>query len=219
MKRKTFERGFTLVEILIALVLSSMLMLGLVIALATFGATSERIEKRTHASDDVRLVFAFLERSLSHAARRARRDIAIGPDVGEQIWFNGEHTRLEWLGLMPARHGVGGLMHFLLTLEMIEGQQALMLRFSPYDVGGEGPEWASTEPQILILGVESLSVAYQPLAEEEWLPDWGGQAELPGRISITLALPGEVWAPLVVSVFGAREVALLNERKKWLVRV
>ena len=45
-------RGFTLVEVLVAMVLLSLLMLALTGALRAMGQTEERVEQRVAAADD-----------------------------------------------------------------------------------------------------------------------------------------------------------------------
>ena len=54
-------RGFTLIEVLIALTLLSLLMLALTGAMRAMGQTSERVEQRIEAEDDYRIAQAFLD--------------------------------------------------------------------------------------------------------------------------------------------------------------
>lgn len=67
----TRARGFTLIEVVVALTLLAVILAGLIGALATFARSASRIDERTLASDDVRLVYAFLRQSLGER-RRAR---------------------------------------------------------------------------------------------------------------------------------------------------
>ena len=107
-------RGFTLVEVVVALALLAVILTGLISALVTFARTSDRVDQRTQAGDDVRLVYAFLSQSLGPADPRMRTR----PDDAVTLsWMQGTATELVWLGLMPARHGVGGLFHLRLGFQ------------------------------------------------------------------------------------------------------
>src|SRR5690606_12773843 len=99
------DNGFTLIEVVVALVLLAVILTGLVSALVTFARTGERVDQRTLAGDDVRLVYAFLKQSLEPASPRVRTRPR---DSAAVSWLQGTDSELEWLGLMPARHGVGG---------------------------------------------------------------------------------------------------------------
>ena len=60
-------RGFTLVEVMVALVVLSLLMLGTLSALRTFGDTQTRIKATAQQTDQVRQVSQFLRNTLRQA--------------------------------------------------------------------------------------------------------------------------------------------------------
>lgn len=198
------SRGFTLIEVVIALTLVAVILTGLVSALVSFGKTSTRIEERSLASDDVRLVYAFLEQSLGAAAPRVRVRPEDSVPVG---WFEGSGTELEWLGLMPARHGVGGLYHLRLG---VEGGRRLVLHYLPYAGDDPPPDWGAAESHLLLAGVTAFDLAYRALDEDEWRAEWSATEVLPARVKVGLAVRGQAWPELIVPVLEAQPRPDLN---------
>lgn len=79
-------RGFTLIEVLIALTLLSLLMLALTGAMRAMGQTSEGVERRIEAEDDYRIAQAFLRDILAQASARVSDQAAAG---GRRGWSVG----------------------------------------------------------------------------------------------------------------------------------
>lgn len=197
-------RGFTLIEVVIALTLVAVILTGLVSALVSFGKTSTRVEERALTSDDVRLVYAFLEQSLSAAAPRVR----VRPDDLVPVsWLEGSGTELEWLGLMPARHGVGGLYHLRLG---VERGRRLVLYYLPYAGDDPPPDWGAAESHLLLDGVTAFDLAYRALDEDEWRAEWSATEVLPARVKVGLAVRGQAWPELIVPVLEAQPRPDLN---------
>lgn len=203
----TPERGFTLVEVLIALTLMATLMVGLVAALATFGQTGSRLEERSLASDDARLVQGFLRQSLGAAsARQHARD----GDLAQASWFVGEANQLEWLGLMPARHGVGGLSHLRLRVEGGREHTRLMLDYRPYE-GDDAGATAVEYSHQLAEGQISLEFAYRALGQDEWQSAWQEASVLPGHVLVRVQDDKLVWPELIVNILNAQPVVDVNQ--------
>ena len=192
------SRGFTLIEVVIALTLVAVILTGLVSALVSFGKTGSRLEERTLVSDDVRLVYAFLEQSLGAAAPRVR----MRPEDAVPVsWFQGTATELEWLGLMPARHGVGGLYHLRLGVERgAGGRRRLMLYYLPYAGDDPPPDWSAAESHLLLDGVTGFDLAYRALDEDEWRAEWRDSEIQPARVRVGLTVRGQIWPALIVPV-------------------
>ena len=202
------ESGFTLIEVVVALVLLAVILTGLVSALVTFARTGERVDERTLAGDDVRLVYAFLKQSLEPASPRVR----VRPEDAVAVsWLQGTESGLEWLGLMPARHGVGGLYHLRLGVEKApEGGRRLMLYYLPYAGDDQQPDWSLAGSHLLLEAVTGLEISYRALDETEWRTEWLEAQVLPARVRISLAQGGSAWPALVVPVLGAQPRADVN---------
>lgn len=200
--------GFTLIEVVVATALLAVILTGLVSALVTFARTGERIEQRTLASDDVRLVYAFLEQSLGPASARAQTQADDNALVG---WLQGTDTGLEWLGLMPARHGVGGLYHLRLGAERSGDRSQLMLYYLPYAGEDPPPDWSQASAHLLLDGLTRLAISYRAVGEPEWRGEWLDTPVLPARVQIDLARDGIPWPPLVVPILAAEPRADIDQ--------
>ena len=197
-------RGFTLIEVVVALALLAVILTGLIGALVTFGRSASRVEERTLASDDVRLVYAFLHQSLGEASPRLHER---PEDSAAVSWLRGDDAGVEWLGLMPARHGVGGLHHLRLGRDE-DGD--LILHYLPYTGDDPPPDWSAAGAHLLLRGLTGFAIAYRALDELDWRPAWVDAEVLPARVRIAVTRPGEVWPELVVPVLAAEPLADVN---------
>ncbi|WP_051236187.1 prepilin-type N-terminal cleavage/methylation domain-containing protein [Ottowia thiooxydans] len=192
-------RGFTLVEVLIALTLLSLLMLGLTGAMRAMSQTSEGIERRIDATDRLRVASALLNSVLSEASVRRLPDGA----NRQAIFFEATPNSLAWIGVMPARYGVGGRHYMRLALE---GSQ-VVLRYAPWTGAPVYSEWASASAQVVAETVSGFDLRYLEPESLQWLaawppPDLRPNVVLPSAIEATIHGVNPPWPSLVVSVRG-----------------
>lgn len=199
-------RGFTLIEVVVALSLLAVILTGLLSALVTFANSASRVDERILAGDDARLIQVFLRQSLGEASPQLRQR---PEDSALVSGLRGTSTELEWLGLMPARHGIGGLYHLWLG---VGDEGDLVLRYLPY-VGDRAPDWRAARTHVLLPGPSRLDLAYQPLDEREWRANWLDAQVLPARVRIALAREDEVWPALVVPLLAAEPLVGVNRSK------
>lgn len=189
--------GFTLVEVVIALSLVSLVMLGLIGAMRTFGDSATRLEARSLTMDELRIVPPFLDSILARASLRGMTSAAATEPVG---MFRGAATSAEWLGVMPGRHGVGGMSHMRLALETLYDESALTLRVRPFVGDDEIPAWSAAEPEVVINRVEIMRLRYLPAEGGEWLETWDDPASLPGWVSLEVVTRTGPWPMMVFRV-------------------
>ena len=201
-------RGFTLIEVLIALTLLSLLMLALTGAMRAMGQTSERVEQRIEAEDDYRIAQAFLRDILAQASARVSDQMAAG-GAQRAVFFAGQPAALAWIGIMPARFGVGGRHYMRLALERGDGGSQLVLRYAPWNGAPTFDAWGQAEGRVLAAPVSALALRYQDPASGQWSPVWpppGVAANdlpvsgLPAAVAIELAGPAPAWPPIVVAL-------------------
>lgn len=200
--------GFTLVEVVIAISLVSVIMLGLITAFVTFGNTGASLDRRAMASDDVRLVYGFLRESLASASSRLYLREHDGANVPA---FAGGDVSLAWLGLMPARHGVGGLYHMRIDLERDDRASRLVLRYRPFRADEPEPDWSDAAEHLLLDEVSELSIAYRRVGSEQWHAEWYDEQVLPGHVRIGLSLAESQWPALVVRVLAGERGVVLDD--------
>ncbi|MDR0635275.1 MAG: prepilin-type N-terminal cleavage/methylation domain-containing protein [Azoarcus sp.] len=202
-RRPAGAPGFTLIEVIIALTLMSLIMLGLVSAFATLGKTAARLDAHAGKSGREWLLGEFLRATLSSSVgQQIKRRL---PDQSEAIHFRGGPAMLQWLGSMPARYGVGGLHLFLLETEPGESGARLMLHYAPY-IKDAPPGAATDSVQVLAEHLADIRITYQshptrPDEEATWHESWEDPENLPARVRIELtATDGAAWPPMLVTV-------------------
>jgi general secretion pathway protein J len=196
-------RGFTLVEVVIGLVLLSLIMLGLVSALASMGASASRLDERAGRNGRQWLVQEFLQATLASSVGQIRHKLA---DGSESLYFKGGPQALEWLGNMPPRYGAGGLHHFRIELERVDTQTRLVLGYAPYIKDAE-PGATDAAVHVLAEDVVGFHIAYQskperPDEDAVWSETWDDPLKLPGRIRVELNADAAIWPPLVATTGG-----------------
>jgi general secretion pathway protein J len=190
--------GFTLVEILVAMTLMSLVMLALGAAMRTIAQTEERVDQRLEGADEMRVATSFLSTTLG---RISPRKTAASTQVGSSLYlFEGSPQAVTWVGVMPARYGAGGRHFFRLGLEPAGSHSALVIRFAPWDASAVFPEWASAESRVLVSDATELSLSYsdEEGADVSWVPQWTHPQRLPGRIRIALRTPAGDWPDVTI---------------------
>jgi general secretion pathway protein J len=203
------QTGFTLVEVLIALFLLSLLMLVLTGAMRSMGQIEERVDLRIQAADDNRAAVDLLRGVLGHvSARRFRSLDADGPP--ELPFFEAGPDSLAWIGIMPARYGTGGRHYLRLAVESgADGVGRLVLRYAPWSGEPMFADWAQAQAQALAAPVNSMSLRYKEPASGQWSTVWPPPGlpavelpltRLPSAVALQIDGPGFVWPPLIVAV-------------------
>ena len=192
-RRLNISQGMTLVEVTVATVVLSLIMLALVTALRTFGNTYSAVEGTVERISRVREVNHFLR----HALRRA--------DFPAAGAFRQEGNALVWLTPMDRVGTAGGII----WLRLRQQQDDLVLDFAVPDIE-EGldteaePPWGQDiESEVLLSGLKNLDVDFrmQPLLDwEPWSEE--GANKLPRAVRVTMQLQELAWPPLVVALDG-----------------
>ena len=144
-------RGFTLVELLVALVLAALLVLMLSELLGDLG----RAWSRGHVENDAR-------RAIFDDAGLLRQWIALTQPVGPKRGFDlaGDPSGLHATIAAPAAIATAGLMRLDLRVE--RGAQAVALAVTAKPVDGASANAVPTGVHRLFVGMRSLSFSYFP---------------------------------------------------------
>lgn len=191
------HRGFTLLEVLVVMALLSTIMLAMASALRSVGQGGDRVQERLQRLEDQRISVAFLRSVLGRVSGRpVVRSAGTGP------LFEGGVDHIAWVGVMPARYGVGGRFFFRLGIEPLAQGQALVLRFVPWADQPEFPDWSGAAFQMIFANAQSVVLHYedprQPDAAQVWRPAWLPVDELPSAVSVGLQGEGLLLEHLIV---------------------
>lgn len=195
---RTAARGFTLVEVLIALSLLSILMVVLTGAISTLGRTEARIEQRLSDADDMRVADQFLRDVLGRASARTMARTQAVPSA----LFEGGPDALMWIGVMPARYGVGGRHLMRLGLQPGPSGSDLVLRYVPWAGQNQFPDWSGAAAQVIVRDVASVALRYLDDRSGQWVASWPivgtpPREQLPGAIQLELDTVEGAWPPVV----------------------
>ena len=195
-------RGFTLIEVLVATALLSLVMLGLLTAMRSFAQSETRIDERIRIDDDLRVSERFLRAVMSTVSPRTR---AAPAGARKEIDFVGGAEAMRWIGVMPARHGAGGLYRFHLYARPATADEptALVLEFAPYVPGFDTPlDSGAVQSRAMATVVGEVRFRYQDdlRSGEQWLSEWPHPDRLPRRVGLSVIGASHPWPEVVVSV-------------------
>lgn len=200
--RRSSQRGFTLIEILLA---TALLAMGLALGFATLRAataTVDRGERLAERTERMRAVDGFLRRRLASA-----RPIAFGtdPETGRMIRFIGEPDRVRFVADLPNYLGRGG--PHLHDVAVLDGERGPVLAVAfTMVLSGETIEAREARPpEALVPDLSDARFRYRGLGEDGRLGEWSDRWEqvdvLPLQVSVELASrDGGRWPPLLVSL-------------------
>ena len=177
-------------------------MLGLTGAMRAMSDTSQGIERRIDSTDRYRVAGHLLEAVLGGVSIR-RLPNAGGNPTAQGIFFEATANSLAWIGVMPARYGVGGRHYLRLS---VEGDQ-LVLRYVPWNGAATFSEWGGAAAQVVAEPVTGFDLRYLEPESQQWLPAWPPEGlrpniVLPGAIEATIHGLETPWPPLVVATRG-----------------
>ena len=206
-ERHARERGFTLLELLVAITLLGVLMAALFGALRLGTRVWETGEARLDASAQIQVVQDFLCQQLSQTAPLA--EFTGNSQGSETMMFDGAREGLRFVSLLPEHLGAGtNLMELALREPRRGGRPTdLVIRIRPLDLLDDRQTDSDTEERVLIENIASLELAYfgseRPDAKPTWWQEWKGQPYLPQLVRMRVDFPdgdGRRWPELIVAL-------------------
>jgi len=228
MQRLSLQRGFTLLELLIALALIGLMVVLLFGALRFSSNAWASTEQRTERDAGMRLVYQYL----ADRMEQARPVTAYVESQGEEVFFFiGMDTAVEFVSLMSAQVGGGGL-YIIRLQERGSGssKQLLLIRwmFHPEVLEGASqlPEWRplntafnaadQEDPALrayysetsLVDDLRELKVSYFGVSDPQdesghWWDDWEDRDYLPWLVKIQIEDSKGVWPAMIFELPSA----------------
>lgn len=202
---KGHTAGFTLVELLLAITLMSIL-LGLTYSgLRAATRSSERGEQLLAAGGELRAAHQFVRRQLN---QMLPLPFAVTDDIDEiRVVFEGDARHIQYVAPMPGYLGSGGPQVQL--LEFVNGDNGdVIVQFSHTLLLGFTEEGLfERDPVILLEGVDSAGFEFLGRDEEGeltgWMSSWEQSGTLPVAVRLNLEFSGDfnlIWPDLVAGV-------------------
>lgn len=198
-------RGFTLVELLIAISLLGLISLVTYSAIWTASHTLQAVEGRVEANDELRTTQEFYRQALSQA-----RGVMAVKDRHMQVIFTGGPHLLTFVAPAPLQRGnAGGLYRYRLDLSGAnKNTRSLRLSYWQYLAGEKfDPERKPQGEVILMDKVRSLSFSYfgkkDTESDSEWMDEWPRTDALPQMVKMELqSKQGDDTSTLTVAIKG-----------------
>jgi prepilin-type N-terminal cleavage/methylation domain-containing protein len=208
-------RGFTLLEMLIALTLMGLLFTALFSAFYTLSRSWDATDSRISQTEDRRLIAEFLRRQLSQAMV-----VKITNDKADKVYAfeaTAEHIRYA-APLQPLQHQ-GGIFLIELSIVSSKAGKALAMRYAPYRPELTWDEaFKAVEPVPIYDQLKDASFAYFGAATEgkeaEWQDEWQDIPFYPQLVKIDLADAQQVWPLLQIPLPQVSDYANPNAAQK-----
>jgi general secretion pathway protein J len=202
-------RGFTLLELTVALVLFALMTAMMFGSLNFAGRSWDGGEAKAAQVNEMRQTEEFLRAQLtSQFPLRARKV------VGFPLRFAGEHNEMRYAAALPPRVTEGGTYFFRVSV-VREGDKSLLVqeRVVPEPGALDDPDFHDAARSVLAEGIAELRISYygrDPGAADadapSWRDKWDDKQRLPLLVRIdVIPEKGPAWPQLVVEPRHAPE--------------
>jgi len=198
------SQGFTLVELLVALTLFSLILVMIFSALHATSRSWQIGEKKITANDEQRLELAFIRKHLSQAIPLIRID---GRE--NRILFKGESEAVHFISRLPAHRGGGGLYLVSLVVSELDFGKGLSFKYQPVGPDIDAFDLLDSDKiktVELIAGIETIEFSYFGRETLDDDPHWHGRCDIKDRLPelITLQITdtesGRYWPELIIPI-------------------
>lgn len=191
-------RGFSLMEVLAALALLSIVLLGVYSGISTAGRIVRSGDRAIERMDDIRSAQAYLRSELAQALVMPFGET----DDGDPMVFQGSADKLTFVAPMPGY--LSRLGPQMQTVALVaDGRDAYRLEVTLFMLPPDGSEpKALDEPQVLLRGIRKGSFSYRGMDDQnkpgDWQATWPDARRTPSLVRIALdAGPGTAFPTLV----------------------
>lgn len=189
--------GLTLIEMLIALAVLSLISLAAATALRTFAQSQAAVEKKIEQVEQMRMTLGFIKRTI-------QKSVPIMHPKGFYTYFKGGASELIWVAPM-SQVGVKGLQIIRLSLD---SEEALVLQMLPFDSDWTQPDWGSVEPYKIIEAGASFELGYRGDWQDSWVDTWDLSTESPSTVRVNVGHSDKYWPELIIHLSATRAVQL-----------
>ncbi len=194
-----YLRGFTLIEVLIAMTLLSIMVVLLFGSLKICAESWGNGESKITDVNEIAVVYNFFQRDLS-VAKPLWNDLS--PEE-RTFSFQGKAQSLQFVSAFPASAGRPGLQLFSLFLQEEEDDdgQVIKVTLTPFFPIAEGEEWHKEEVS-LIKHVSEFTLTYfgsvDGVSEGSWVEEWTNKNALPRLVKINIKLENGIYWPEMI---------------------
>jgi general secretion pathway protein J len=216
--------GFTLIEVLIAMTLLSLMVALLFGSLRICAQSWEQGENKIAEVNEVAVVYNFFQKHLS-SATPLWNDFIAGDDVdaanqtetgavadngadtenlNKTFSFQGRKNALQFVSVFPASVGRSGMQLFSIEQQQEDNEQVLKVTLTPFFPLAEGEEW-NQEEVVLLRHVSDFELSYFGAVENtdkyDWQDQWLKKDVHPQLVKINInTTDGVFWPEMVIAL-------------------
>lgn len=196
-------RGFTLLELLAALVLFALLASVLMGMVGNADRTTNAAARANERTEQYARTHAFLSEHIANTLPlRWRREL------NQPLKFAGKSDSVTYLAPVISQIAEGGVLWWQLGLRDYNGKRALTLARLPQDTElREVPDLSKAEVSVLASNIDSLSFSYYDVGDDpveqpdagRWVDTWDENSRMPTLIRIRIREAGaRDWPEMVI---------------------
>ena len=196
------QAGFTLLELLIALSITTAVVALVFAGFGVMGRTEERNQRLIDRAERMLVTSQWLGRKMD-----TLRQLSLQVNGGAFVsFFSGNAAGAMWVAPLPERGDAGGLYVFRATpLRHDDGSVDLAMEVLPYAGALMTLDWNQAEKAVLLHDVRTLQWHYQDGRTGQWTQQWDSSTgPYPSRVKLELADAQGDWPPLVFALTRAR---------------
>lgn len=191
------EQGFTLVEVLVALTILSLILMATVTALRTLGNTQNAVERVTYRVDEVRTVSNFLRDLLESAVVGANDDLTTGGGARDASYFRSEQESLEFKSTILFGESYGGSY----LVRVAKEGASLVFRWQESPVEGAPQDWSKAPSRVMVDQLEELKVSTRKDHTQAWSDERSDDDfSVPAQVRLHVKAAGRYWPDLIMRV-------------------
>ena len=189
--------GFTLIEIMVALTILSLVMLATVSGFRTLATTQSTLDRTIGRIDEIRTVSNFLRQTFESAI--------IGQDLGglslggtggsSKSFFDLDQSGVVLKSVVMMGEGFGGTQ----VVRVAREGSSIVLRWSQNEFKAKDERWQRYPSRELVQDVEEFAVSVRPTSDAPWQPQWK-QRGAPDAIRVVLKAHGRFFPELIIPV-------------------
>jgi general secretion pathway protein J len=210
-------KGFTLIEVLIAMTLFSMMVVLLFGSLQVCANSWHKGETKIAAVNEMAVVSHFFQQHLATTQPLFNTGLNGNKksDLQAPLAFQGKRQSIQFTSAFPASVGRLGVQLFTISLKTEDGQQNLKVKIIPLAPLNTTQDH---EEVVLINGVRDFSIAYfgaddatnNTLSKAAWRDDWQEKNTLPRLLKITIKLDNGLFFPDMLIALKITEPPVLT---------
>jgi general secretion pathway protein J len=191
--------GFSLVEVVVALTILSMVMLATITGLRTLANTQGTLERMTERVDELRTVSSFLRDMLESAtvgsSGAGASRLSLGGKSRQSAYFELTPNALIWKTTILIGESFGGSY----LLRVAREDDLLVLRWQEPDPSGKPGKWMRAQTRTLADELQEFEISWREKYQDNWQRGWK-EGDKVGWVRLQVKVAGRFWPELIMEV-------------------